>query len=405
MKKYLVIGNPIEHSLSPELHNYWLKNNNIEAIYEKKRLTEDDLEKLIIQIKEKKINGINVTIPFKKKIIPYVDKLTLEAQNTQSVNTIYLENDKVIGHNTDIGGFKMSVERSNFDLTNKKVFEKLTMKKYLVIGNPIDHSLSPRLHNYWFKENNIDAAYEKKQIKENDIEGIISEMRNGKIDGINVTVPFKKSVIPFLDELDNLAKKTQSVNTIYKDKNKVIGTNTDILGFELSLSSTKFLSLKIKNEVKGKKILILGAGGVTSSIIFALEQMEASTIMLSNRTKEKAENLKKLFPQLELVEWGNIKNFDIIINATSLGLKESDKIPINYDQIGSGKLFYDVIYNPSKTNFLLEAEKRGHQIKNGKMMFVYQAQEAFRLWTIAPNQWVGLVPPVNKKVLQLLEND
>ena len=279
------------------------------------------------------------------------------------------------------------------------------MKKYLVIGNPIDHSLSPRLHNYWFKENNIDAIYEKKQIKESDIEGIISEMRNGKIDGINVTVPFKKSVIPFLDELDNLAKKTQSVNTIYKDKNKVIGTNTDILGFELSLSSTKFLSLKIKNEVKGKKILILGAGGVTSSIIFALEQMEASTIMLSNRTKEKAENLKKLFPQLELVEWGNIRNFDIIINATSLGLKESDKIPINYDQIGSGKLFYDVIYNPRKTNFLLEAEKRGHQIKNGKMMFVYQAQEAFRRWTIAPNVWVGLVPSVNKKVLQLLEND
>ena len=279
------------------------------------------------------------------------------------------------------------------------------MKKYLVIGNPIDHSLSPKLHNYWFKENNIDAVYEKKQVKEIDIEGIISEMRNGKIDGINVTVPFKKSVIPFLDELDNLAKKTQSVNTIYKDKNKIIGTNTDILGFELSLSSAKFLSLKIKNEVKGKKILILGAGGVTPSIIFALEKMEASTIMLSNRTKEKAENLKKLFPQLELIKWGDVKNFDIIINATSLGLKESDKIPINYDQIGSGKLFYDVIYNPRKTNFLLEAEKRGHQIKNGKMMFVYQAQEAFRRWTIAPNVWVGLVPSVNKEVLQLLEND
>ena len=279
------------------------------------------------------------------------------------------------------------------------------MKKYLVIGNPIDHSLSPRLHNHWFKENNIDAVYEKKQIKENDIGGIILEMRNGKIDGINVTVPFKNSVIPFLDELDGLAKKTQSVNTIYKDKNKVIGTNTDILGFEYSLSSSKFLSQKIKNEVKGKKILILGAGGVTSSIIFALEKMEAATIMLSNRTKEKAENLKKLFPQLELIKWGDVKNFDIIINATSLGLKESDKIPINYDQIGSGKLFYDVIYNPRKTNFLLEAEKQGHQIENGKMMFVYQAQEAFRRWTIAPNVWVGLVPQVNKKVLQLLEND
>jgi shikimate dehydrogenase len=272
------------------------------------------------------------------------------------------------------------------------------MKKYLVIGNPIDHSLSPKLHNYWFKENNIEAVYEKKQVEESDIEGIISEMRNGKLDGINVTVPFKKSVIPFLDNLDDLAKKTQSVNTIYKDKSKIIGTNTDILGFELSL-------LQIKYEVKGKKILILGAGGVTSSIILALEQMKASTIMLSNRTKEKAENLKKIFPKLELIKWGDVKNFDIIINATSLGLKGSDKISINYDQIKSRKLFFDVIYNPRKTNFLLEAEKRGHQIENGKMMFVYQAQEAFRRWTVAPDVWAGLVPAINKKVFQLLEND
>ena len=121
MKKYLVIGNPIEHSLSPELHNYWLKNNNIEAIYEKKKISEDDLGKLILQIKEKKIDGVNITIPFKKKIISYIDELTLEAESTQSVNTIYLKNDKLIGHNTDIDGFKMSVEKSKFNLTNKKV--------------------------------------------------------------------------------------------------------------------------------------------------------------------------------------------------------------------------------------------------------------------------------------------
>ncbi|MDA8537707.1 shikimate dehydrogenase [Candidatus Pelagibacter bacterium] len=277
------------------------------------------------------------------------------------------------------------------------------MKKYLVIGNPIDHSLSPRLHNYWFKENNIKAIYEKKLVKESDIEGVISEMRNGKIEGINVTVPFKKSVIPFLDKIE-IPEKTQSVNTIYIKKNnvtgpnKIVGRNTDFLGFKLSLEHIKY-------NVKGKKILILGAGGVTPSIIYALEEMEPSTIMLSNRTKEKAENLKKSFPQLELVEWGNIKNFDMIINTTSLGLKENDIIPINYDQIGSEKFFYDVIYNPKKTSFLLEAEKRGHQIENGQMMFVYQAQEAFRLWTIAPNVSAGLMPSVNKKVLQLLEND
>ena len=212
-----------------------------------------------------------------------------------------------------------------------------------------------------------------------------------EIEGINVTVPFKKAVIPFLDELEYFAKKTQSVNTIYKKNNKIIGTNTDVTGFNYALQ-------QIKYSVKGKKIFILGAGGVAPSIIFALEQMEASTIMLSNRTKEKAENLKKLFPQLELIKWGDIKNFDMIINATSLGLKENDKISINYDDIGSGKLFYDVIYNPKKTNFLFEGEKRGHQIENGKMMFVYQAQQAFEMWT-------GLLSAVNKKVLQLLEND
>ena len=98
------------------------------------------------------------------------------------------------------------------------------MKKFLVIGNPIDHSLSPRLHNYWFKENNIDAVYEKKQVKESDIEGIISEMRNGKIEGINVTVPFKKTVIPFLDKL-MIPEKTQSVNTIYREKNNITGSS------------------------------------------------------------------------------------------------------------------------------------------------------------------------------------
>ena len=110
------------------------------------------------------------------------------------------------------------------------------MKKYLVIGNPIAHSLSPKLHNHWIKENNIDAVYEKKQINENDIEGIISEVKNDKIQGINVTVPFKKSVIPFLDEIV-ISKKIQSVNTIYRKKNnitgsnKIIGRNTDVLGF------------------------------------------------------------------------------------------------------------------------------------------------------------------------------
>ncbi len=265
------------------------------------------------------------------------------------------------------------------------------MKKYLVIGNPINHSLSPKLHNYWIKSKNIDAVYQKKQIEETDIHDIITGIKNGEIEGVNVTVPFKKSVIPFLDEIENLAKKTQSVNTIYKKNNKIIGANTDIKGFTFALEHIKY-------KVKGKKIFILGAGGVTPSIIFALQHMEASTIMLTNRTKEKAESLKKQFPFLELIKWGDIKRFDMIINATSLGLKENDKLPLDYDRIGKGKFFYDVIYNPKKTNFLLEAEKLGNQIENGKIMFAYQAQEAFKLWH-------GSVPLINKEALEMLEND
>ena len=121
MKKFLVIGNPIEHSLSPLLHNYWIKNNNIDAIYEKQKLNEEQLEQFILQVKDNKIDGINVTVPFKKTVIPYLDELSSEAQSTQSVNTIYKKDNKVVGHNTDIFGFKTSIEKIGYNLNNKEV--------------------------------------------------------------------------------------------------------------------------------------------------------------------------------------------------------------------------------------------------------------------------------------------
>ena len=141
------------------------------------------------------------------------------------------------------------------------------MKKYLVIGNPIEHSLSPKLHNYWIKKNNINAVYEKKMVKKEEIESVISDVKYQKISGINVTVPFKKFVIPFLDYLSPEAEESQSVNTIYLENNKIIGHNTDIAGFELGIKSINY-------EVKNKKIFILGAGGVVSSIILALKKNE-----------------------------------------------------------------------------------------------------------------------------------
>ncbi len=263
------------------------------------------------------------------------------------------------------------------------------MKKYLVIGNPIEHSLSPKLHNHWFKENNINAVYDKKKINENEIKEMIDEVKNERINGINVTVPFKKSIISFLDELTPIAHETQSVNTIYKKKNKIFGDNTDVGGFEQSL---KHINYSIKN----KKILILGAGGVVPSIIIALKRLGAFKIILSNRTKEKAEDLKKIYSYLEIVDWGKLTAVDMIINATSLGLKKTDEIKLNYSDIGSNKLFYDIIYNPNKTNFLSKAKEFGNQIENGKMMFIYQARLAFEIWH-------KILPKIKEETLKIFD--
>ena len=174
------------------------------------------------------------------------------------------------------------------------------MKKYLVIGNPIEHSLSPKLHNYWIKINKIDAIYEKKKLNENEIEGLIKDVKDKKISGFNVTVPFKQKVISYLDELTPQAKETQSVNTIYLGDNGTVGHNTDIDGFETSLRDSD-LDDQSSFDVKNKNIFILGAGGVVPSIIFALKKLQAQSITISNRTREKAENLKKNFNYLNIV--------------------------------------------------------------------------------------------------------
>ena len=264
------------------------------------------------------------------------------------------------------------------------------MKKYFVIGNPIDHSLSPKLHNYWFKENNIDANYDKKKIEEKDLKSTISSLRKKKINGINVTIPFKKAVIPYLDKLSPEAEQTQSVNTIILTNDILMGHNTDISGFTKAIESLNF-------NVEGKKIFILGAGGVVPSIIFALNKMNVSEIIISNRTRQKAEDINSQFKISNVIDWGEIPIFDVIINATSIGLK-NEALNLNFSDIGSNKLFYDVIYNPSETRFLKEGKKFGNRSENGKLMFVFQALEAFKLWH-------GVEPKINDETLKLLDDD
>ena len=264
------------------------------------------------------------------------------------------------------------------------------MKKYLVIGNPIDHSLSPKLQNWWLKENNIEAKYDKIKLEDHEIKNFIQDIKEQKIAGCNVTVPFKKTVIPFLDKLSPEADQTQSVNTITFDDGDLVGHNTDIAGFDTAIKKLNF-------SVKDKKVLILGAGGVVPSLIFALKNMHVEEIVISNRTRKKAENLKGLFNNLKILEWGNLTDFHMVINATSLGLN-NEKINLNFSSSGNDKLFYDVIYNPHETQFLKMGKQLGYKTENGKTMFVYQALEAFKLWH-------RIEPKVNKDTFKLLDND
>ena len=263
------------------------------------------------------------------------------------------------------------------------------MKKYLVIGNPITHSLSPELHNYWLRENSINGTYNKEQLNENDLKEFFLKIKKNEINGANITVPFKKDVISYVDQLSLEAEKTQSVNTVYLKNDKIIGHNTDIDGFELAIKDANY-------DVEGKKILILGAGGVVPSIIFALYKMRVLSVTISNRTKTKAENLKSLFNDLKIIDWGKASSSDMIINATSIGLKKEDKLNLDFSKIGKNKFFYDVIYNPKETNFLKKGKDLGNKTENGKKMFIYQAAKSFKIWH-------GIEPKINEQVVGLLD--
>ena len=275
------------------------------------------------------------------------------------------------------------------------------MNKYLVIGNPIDHSLSPIIHNYWIKKNNIKAIYEKERLNIDDLKSLIIKIRERNISGVNVTVPFKKKIIPHLDKLTFSAEVTQSVNTIIlNDDNKIVGYNTDIGGFENAIKYTRY-------NISGKKIFILGSGGVTPSIILALYKMNASSITITNRTKTKAEYLQNFYNSntvkkkggwndIKVVNWGEIPEFDMIINATSVGLNKDDNLDLDFSKIGKNKFFYDVIYNPKETNFLKKGKDLGNKTENGKKMFIFQAAEAFKIWH-------NIQPEINEEVSKLLD--
>ena len=253
-------------------------------------------------------------------------------------------------------------------------------KKYGIIGSPLSHSLSPMLHNFWFKKYKINASYSLIKIEVDQIENIINKIRKKELQGINVTVPYKQAVIPLLDLIINDAKETSSVNIIYlNNENKIVGDNTDVCGFEQA-----FINKLNNNDLIGKKILVLGAGGVTLSVIFALTKKKIKQIFISNRTVKKAEDIKKKFPFIEIVLWENIsdksEDVDIIINATSLGMKGGGDFKEVFKKCKSSLIYYDVIYNPAETTTLKNFKKQEIKTFNGLEMFLYQGQKSFFLW-------------------------
>ena len=188
-------------------------------------------------------------------------------------------------------------------------------KSFAIIGDPIAHSLSPVLHNYWFNKYKIDANYSLLNIKEKDIESITDKIRNKELSGINITLPYKQKIIPFIDKLVNDAMSTNSVNTILlDDTNNLVGENTDVYGLQAAY-------LKEISNVRNKRALIIGAGGVSPSVIFALHKSKINNITIVNRTHDKSIFLKKKFNFLNILDWVSLKqeicNFDIIITSNA----------------------------------------------------------------------------------------
>ncbi len=254
-----------------------------------------------------------------------------------------------------------------------------------VIGDPVEHSLSPRIHNAAFQHLQLDYVYVAFPVKRKELTAAIQGMRSLKVHGLNVTTPHKLDVVQHLDWLDESAKNVGAVNTILNKEGTLIGYNTDGKGALMALEASQ-------GELSNKKILILGAGGASRSISYTLAQ-ETRELVVLNRTIEKAESLVKEL----LTTFGNkvrygglsrsrikaeLEDADILINATSVGMHPNeDKTPIDQNLLRSKLTIFDLIYHPLETRLLREAKAVGARTIDGLAQLVYQGAASFEIWT------------------------
>jgi shikimate dehydrogenase len=257
---------------------------------------------------------------------------------------------------------------------------------YGVFGDPIRHSKSPIMLNRAFQETGINAAYAAFHVHPDELRAAVHGIRALGFRGVNVTIPHKVEVMAYLDEIVEGARIVGAVNTIVNDKGKLVGYNTDGIGYVRSLKEETGISLQ------GKRILMLGAGGAARGVAYALAKEGADLIYIANRTHGRAVELAAIISKftdsvgISLDEIDSVMTeVDLIVNTTSAGMHPKvDELPMPTDSIGSRHLVSDLIYNPRITRFLKIAEAQGARIHGGLGMFIYQGAFAFEYWTGTP---------------------
>ncbi|MCK6257786.1 shikimate dehydrogenase [Fictibacillus sp. KIGAM418] len=256
------------------------------------------------------------------------------------------------------------------------------MKKLVgLIGYPVSHSMSPEMHNAAFQKSGLPFYYDKYEVHPDRLEEAIYNMRTKGFAGWNVTIPHKQTIMPYLDKISDEAKKIGAVNTVLNENGKLIGYNTDGAGF------VKGLIRHVHFPIEQANVLIIGAGGASRAIGYALAQTAPKSIVIANRTMEKArdiqiECLREHDKVMSLQEAAAVlSDFQIVINTTSIGMKNDGSTPIDLHHLAPGTVLSDIIYNPYKTAFLQEGEKRGAVIDNGVSMLVLQGALSFEKWT------------------------
>jgi shikimate dehydrogenase len=253
-------------------------------------------------------------------------------------------------------------------------------KSFAVIGDPIDHTLSPNIHSAAFRELNLDCSYIAFRIPKGELEEGLEGLKKIKIDGFNITIPHKIEMMKYLDKIDESCSLIGAVNTVTNKDGSLKGYNTDMDGF---LEPFKKKELNIENA----KVLLLGAGGAARAIIAGFAKEKANSITIANRTLEKANNLsvfsKKIGLNANAIKIEDVndsaKNYDIIVNATSVGLK-NESSPISLEGINEKTIVYDIVYMPMNTDFIKKAKTKGSIVIFGYEMLLGQAVRAFEIW-------------------------